>query len=269
MTIKVKFYKQVQNFYFKNRTIKAKEEIGKNGVISTIWKNKFAPSNKIGNCTNLFRKLKPKNEKDFCDKYFKYAEEHKELPISQRGLTYDEFVEMVQKYMELSNAASGMNFTYETYFNDSLCHIITETYEGKIQEIKFMRFLENLDYECDFFDGNIDAKYGVDIKITRKSDGKTSAIQVKPISFIKSRRKDVHADRVNLIHKYHNFLKDYKLKTYYAFYFKDKDTGNIFWLKNGDGFRFKLEELFSYDETNIYKTAKVKQIKDDFHYLNF
>ena len=38
-------------------------------------------------------------------------------------------------------------------------------------ELSFMRFLESLGYECDFFAGDIDAKYGVDIKVTRKSDG--------------------------------------------------------------------------------------------------
>lgn len=259
----------MQNFYFRDRTIKAKEEIGKYGIISEIWKDYFAPSNKIGNVTNLFMKLKPKDEKDFCDKYFQYAEEHKDLPISQRGLTYSEFVELVKNYMESANKANGIEFTYETYFNDALCHIITETYDGKIIELRFRRFLESLGYECDFFEGSIDAKYGVDIKVTRKSEGKTFAVQIKPISFIKSRRNDVHDARVELIYKYHNFLKDYKLKTYYAFYFKAKNTGNIFWLKNGDGFIFKLEELFSYDETNIDKTAKVKQIKDDFHYLDF
>ena len=259
----------MQNFYFKNRTIKAKEEIGKYGIISSIWRDKFAPSNKIGNCTNLFRKLKPKNEKDFCDKYFQYAEEHKDLPISQRGLTYTEFIELVKNYMESANKANGIEFTYETYFNDALCHIITETYDGKIMELSFMRFLESLGYECDFFEGNIDAKYGVDIKVTRKSDGKTSAIQIKPITFFKSKRNDVYKDRVNLIHKYNNFLKDYNIKTYYAIYLKDKDNGNVFWLKNGDGFRFRLNELFDYDVNNINSTLKTKYLKDDFQYLNF
>ena len=136
-------------------------------------------------------------------------------------------------------------------------------------ELSFMRFLESLGYECDFFEGNIDAKYGVDIKVTRKSDGKTSAIQIKPITFFKSKRNDVHKDRVNLIHMYYNFLKDYNLKTYYAIYLKDKDNGNIFWLKNGDGFRFRLNEVFDYDVNNIDNTLRTKYLKDDFHYLDF
>ena len=80
----------MQNFYFRNKTLKAKEQLRKVSLIREIWHSRFAPSNKIGNCTDLFRKHNPISEKDFCDKYFKYAEEHQDLPINERGLTYDE-----------------------------------------------------------------------------------------------------------------------------------------------------------------------------------
>ena len=259
----------MEMFYLKNRTIQAKKEIGKYDTISEIWKHNFSPSNKIGNVTNLFVKLDPKTEKDFCDKYFRYAEEHKVLPISQRGLTYDEFVELVKKYMTMGNEASGMNFPYETYFNDALCHIITETYDGKIIELRFMRYLTSLGYDCDCFEGHIDARYGVDIKITRKSDGQTSAIQIKPITFFKAKRSDTHADRIQLIHKYHDFIRDYKMETDYAIYVKAENTGNIFWLKNSNGFIFKIKDLFDYDPNDIDNTAKSKYLKRDFHYLDF
>ena len=112
-------------------------------------------------------------------------------------------------------------------------------------------------------------KFHINVYGTRKSDGKTSAIQIKPITFFKSKRNDVHQDRVNLIHKYYNFLNDYNLKTYYAIYLKDNDNGNIFWLKNGDGFRFRLNEVFDYDVNNIDNTLRTKYLKDDFHYLDF
>ncbi len=256
----------MQNFYFRNRTISAKEKIGKNGIISSIWHDNFAPSNKIGNCTNLFRMLEPKNEKDFCDKYFQYAEEHKELPISKRGLTYDEFTTLVNKYMIMGNTASDCDYDYDTYFNDALCHIITETYDGKIKELEFKKFLETLGYNCDYFDGSIDAKYGVDLKVTRE-DGKISAIQIKPISFFKSKRMDVRKDRISLIYKYHKFLKDYSCKTYYAIYYVNKENGCIFWLKNGNGYRFKIDELFTYDINDVYGTMKELPLKDDYHIL--
>ena len=259
----------MEKFYCRNNTIKAKKEIGKYGEISAIYKEYFSPSNKIGNCTNLFRKLKPKNEKDFCDKYFQYAEEHKVLPISQRGLTYDEFVEFVKKYMTMGNEASGMDFPYETYFNDALCHIITETYDGKIIELRFMRFLTSRGYECDCFEGHIDAKYGVDIKIKRKSGGQTRAIQIKPFTFFIAKRSDTHEDRIQLIHKYHDFVRDYNIETDYAIYSKDENNGNILWLKNGNGFRFKIRDLFDYDPNDIDNTARSKYLKRDFHYLDF
>lgn len=254
----------MQKFYYRKKTIKAKEEIGKYGPISQVWQKNFAPSDKIGNVTNLFQQIRPKNEEDFCTKYFQYAEEHKNLPISKRGLTYKEFVEMVNKYKSMADAASGMEIPYDTYFNDALCHVITETYDGKIAELDFIKILEKLGYKCDWFEGSIDAKYGVDIKITRESDNKVSAIQIKPIKFFRSRRNDVCEDRVKLVQKYYNFLKDYNCKTYYAIYRKDPKNGCLSWQKNGDGFRFKLNELFEYDENNIANTLKTKHIYDNF-----
>lgn len=257
----------MQNFYFRNKTVKAKEKLGQIGKISDIWRRSFAPSNHIGNCTNLFRKLKPENEKDFSDKYFQYAEDNKQLPISERGLTYDEFVELVKNYQEKGNTASGFDFDFETYFNDALCHIITETYDGKIQELEFMKFLEKLGYHCDYFDGSEDAKYGIDIKVTNPKNNKVSAIQIKPITFFKSKRIDVFKDRVNLIHKYHSCIADLGIKTYYAIYFRDRETGNVLWLKNGDGYRFKIDELFSYDISDVKNTLVSKFLKDDYHIL--
>ncbi len=256
----------MQNFYFRNKTLKAKEQLRKVSLIREIWHSRFAPSNKIGNCTDLFRKHNPISEKDFCDKYFKYAEEHQDLPINERGLTYDEFVTLVNNYMTAGNAVSEKQFDYETYFNDALCHIITETYDGKIIERDFKNFLEGLGYKCDYFDGSIDAKYGVDIKVTR-DNGKVSAIQIKPISFFKSKKSDVRKDRIAMVHKYHKFLNDYGYKTYYAVYYKDKEKNYTLWLKNGNGYRFKIDELFKYDPENISETVQEIDLKDNYHLL--
>ena len=264
--INAKIIRRVQIFYNREKTIKAKEKIGKEDLISEIWRRQFAPSNKIGNCTNLFRIHNPKDENEFCDKYFQYAEKNRHLSISKRGLTYDEFVNLVNDYMTKGNAVSGKTFDYDVYSNYALCHIITETYDGKKLEIEFKKFLEQLGYKCDYFEGTIDAKYGVDIKVTR-GDNKISAIQIKPISFFKSKRIDVYKDRIGLVHKYHNFLNDYGYKTYYAIYYKDKKTGKVFWVKNGNGYRFKINELFTYDPNNIEQTLVSTQIKDDYHIL--
>ena len=93
----------------------------------------------------------------------------------------------------------------------------------------------------------------MDIKVTR-DDSRVSAIQIKPISFFKSNRSDVQRDRIHLCMKYEEAFYNLGFKTYYAIYVKDKTTGDITWVKNGDGFRFRINELFDYDPNDIRGT---------------
>lgn len=238
----------------------AKEHIGRNGEISKVWMTQFSPKNKIGNCTNLFRKLKPTSPEDFYEKYIKYAEEHHTLPVKERGLTYEELLLLAGQYCNAGNAHSKVNYEADMYFYDMLCHIILETWEGQRTEREFSRFLEKLDYKCDHFDGEVDATYGLDIRVRRK-DGKVSAIQIKPMTFFLSNRPDVVEHRRLLCKKYERTYEDMNgLKTYYAVYCKDKQTGEITWVKNGDGFRFKINELFIYDPRNVEGTFHDKQV---------
>ena len=148
---------------------------------------------------------------------------------------------------------TGLTYDFETFFYDAVCHIIIETWEGQQNERDFKKYLNKIGYECSDFDGHIDGKYGLDIKVTR-NDGKVSAIQIKPISFFKSYRDDVQSDRVNLCQKYENALRELGIKTYYAIYQKDKKTNEIYWVKNGDMFRFRINELFDYDPEDIEGT---------------
>ena len=258
------------NFYFKKQTLKAKNDLHFNkdigDTLSNIWRDDFSGSNKIGNVTNLFRILQPSSEKDFCDKYFEYAEKNKHLPIAQRGLTFWEFLTLVSKYKEIGDSISGIKFDIGTYFNDALCHIITETYNGKMQEKMFFEFLTNIGYECSYVEGKMDGKYGADIKATN-GNGKAFAIQIKPITFFKSTRSDVLKDRINMCHKYENLLNEFNIKTYYAIYMKNIKNDAILWLKNGDGYRFKIEELCSYDPNNIEETYQDKPLPNNFGLL--
>lgn len=233
--------------------IEAKSKLGKDGVISKIWHDQFAPSNKVGNCTNLYRKLKPVSHRDFYTKYIAYAEEHPDVRINDRGLSYDELYDLAVRYKKASDERTGTNYDLSLYFYDAVCHIIVETWNGQKLEREFVQFLQMLGYECSKFDGRIDAEYGVDIKVTR-NDGRVSAIQIKPISFFKSNRWDVHRDRIALCKKYEAAKKDLGIKTYYAIYCKNKDTGEIKWLKNGEGYRFRVNELFNYSPEDIEGT---------------
>lgn len=254
----VKLY-QVQIFcYNKENTIKAKKILGKDENIREIWKHYYAPSTSIGNCSNLFKILNPRSEEDFFNKYFQYAQEHRNLSIWKRGLTYDEFVLMVNEYMEKGNEVSkNGQYDYDIYFNDTLCHIITETYEGKLRELSIIKYLEEkMGCKCSFYDGKIDARYGVDIKCQK--DNIEQAIQVKPISFFLSTKKDVHEDRVNLVKKYNLFEKDYGIKTYYVIYKLDNHNNTKWKVNNKGGIKFKLNDMFEYNANDIYNTLKVK-----------
>lgn len=235
------------------KCIEAKAILGKNGVISKIWHDTFAPSNRIGNCTNLYRKHKPVSHRDFYEKYISYATSHPEERINDRGLSYEELLSLAERYKKTSEERTGVSYDLSTYFYDAVCHIIVETWNGQRLEREFMQFLRMLGYECGKFDGRIDAEYGVDIKVTR-SDGRISAIQIKPISFFKSNRWDVQRDRISLCKKYEAAKENLGIKTYYAVYAKDKETGDVKWIKNGDGYRFRINELFSYSPEDIEGT---------------
>lgn len=243
----------MQFLFNKDECLKSKAILGKNSIISTIWRNSFAPSNRIGNCTNLYRKLNPTDCNDFYEKYLNYAEEHQELPISKRGLSYNELLALAERYKKATEEKLKLSYDLSVYFYDALCHIIIETWDGQQNERDFIRFLTKLGYKCSKFDGKIDAEYGVDIKVTR-DDGRISAIQIKPISFFKSNRSDVQTDRINLCKKYEDAYRNLGFKTYYAIYAKDKDTGDITWVKNGNGYRFRVNELFGYDPSDIKGT---------------
>lgn len=252
--IKDLFVYLMQFTFSKEECLKAKSILGKNGTISTIWRNNFAPSNRIGNCTNLYRKLKPVSVDDFYEKYIEYGAGNPDMPISQRGLSYDELYALAERYKKVSEEKTGVTaYDLSVFFYDALCHIIVETWDGQQNERDFVKFLTSLGYKCSKFDGRIDAEYGVDIKVER-GDGVVSAIQIKPISFFKSNRHDVHMDRVHLCEKYEEALKNLKFKTYYAIYVKDKETGDITWVKNGNGYRFRINELFNYNPVDISGT---------------
>ena len=233
----------------------AKKILGKYSPVSDIWRGTFAPSNKIGNCTNLYRLHKPKNCKDFFEKYISYAAANKDKDVKERGLSFEELMVLAERYKTLAEQNMQISYDLSVYLNDALCHIIVETFNGQNREKVFSDFLEgyNSNYKCSKFDGSIDAKYGVDIKVVWNNgiEEKTSAIQIKPLSFFKSNRSDVNMDRIGLCRKYEEFYREYDIKTYYAIYTTDKETGITKWVKNGDKFRFKINELFNYDPSDI------------------
>lgn len=232
---------------------KAKEELRGYSQSMTIYKNFFSSGKFIGNCTNLYRLHKPTSYEDFFNKYIEYAEQNQNLPIYDRGLSYDE-LRMTAEFYKIRAEYNGTPVKpVENYFYDLLCHIIVETFDGQEQERQMKTYLESIGIKCSSFKGNIDAKYGVDIKM-EDNNGNISALQIKPVSFFYSNRKDVIEDRMKLCKEYEMTREDYQIKTFYSVYKRNETDNSIQWYKNGDSFCFKIKDLFDYDKNDIEHT---------------
>lgn len=161
-------------------------------------------------------------------------------------------MKLAEKYKFLVEKNSDLKFDLKTYFYDAVCHIIIETKDGHKNEEEFIDYLKKQGYNCYFPDGRIDAKFGIDV-IAEKNE-KTFFVQVKPLTFFLSQRRDVYEDRVKLCRKYEEALEKYNTVTYYAIH--SKQNGGTYWVKNGNGFCFRMTDLFSYEKENIDGTYK-------------
>ena len=236
---------------------KAKEGLRSFSQCMVIYKNYFSYSNSIGNCTNLYRLHQPVSYEDFYNKYIDYAEKNQNLKVYDRGLSYYE-LRMMAEFYKIRAEYNGVPVRpVENYFYDLLCHIIIETFDGQQQERQITKYLENMGFKCSTFEGNLDAKYGIDRKLEK--DDKTYALQIKPVSFFFSKRKDVIEDRIKLCKEYELAKDELGIKTFYSVYKRDELDNSVQWYKNGNSFCFKIKDLFDYDKNNIEHTLVDKR----------
>ena len=236
-----------------NKCIECKKILNKNPKSRLIYKNKCSYSKFIGNCTNLYHKLKPLNYKDFYDKELKYAEENQDLPIEDRGLTYEEFYMLAYKYKVLLEDCTNLNYDLSVYFYSLVCHAIVETFVGQKKEEMIMEYISNKGFKPNKVEGRKDAKYGVDIEVEGK--GQHFYIQVKPLSFFMSNYPDTNEDRIDACRKREEIMKLEGLDTFYIIYDLDWETSQLRWLLNKkDVILFKITDLFEYDKDNIKDT---------------
>ena len=236
-----------------NKCIESKKILNKNATSRKIYRNNCSYGKYIGNCTNLYHKLKPSDYYDFYTKELKYAEENHDLPIEDRGLTYEEFYMLAFKYKTLLESSTNLKYDISVYFYSLVCHAIVETFVGQKKEEIIIEYITNKGYKAEKVNGKKDATYGVDIEITGK--GKHFYIQVKPITFFKSNYPDTHEDRIECCRKREEILNLENLDTYYIVYELDWETSELNWVLNKDGgILFKISDLFQYDKTNIRDT---------------
>lgn len=235
-----------------DKCIQCKKILNRNTEARLIYQYECSDSCYIGNCTNLYHKLKPLNYKDFYDKELKYAEENHDLPISERGLTYEEFYMLAHKYKKLVEDKTNLTYDLSVYFYALICHAIVETFVGQKKERMIMDYSSKKGYEAKKVEGKKDAKDGVDIKVI--GNGLSFYIQVKPISFFKAKYPDTHKHRIKACRKREEVLDLEGLDTYYAIYDSDWKTSQVKWVSNNGRILFKINELFMYDKDNIETT---------------
>lgn len=235
------------------KCIECKNILNKNTLSRKIYKENCSYSNFLGNCTNLYHKLKPTDYYDFYEKELRYAEENHDLPIEERGLTYEEFYMLAYKYKVLVENATRLRYDLSVYFYSLVCHAIIETFVGQKKEEAIMDYITRNGYVPKKVNGKKDAKYGVDIEV--EGNGKHFYIQVKPISFFISNYADTQEDRIEACRKREEILELEGLDTYYIIYVLDSETSELSWILNKNGnLLFKINDLFQYDKANIKGT---------------
>ena len=236
-----------------NKCIECKKILNSNATARKIYKHNCSYSKFIGNCTNLYHILKPNDYWDFYKKELKYAEENRDLPIEDRGLTYEEFYMLAFKYKTLVENATKLSYDLSVYFYSLVCHAIVETFVGQKKEETVMQYISSKGFKAEKVNGKKDAKYGVDIEVT--GNGEHFYIQVKPISFFKANFPDTHEDRIDACRKREEILKLEGIDTYYIIYVLNWDTLELNWIVNrSGGVLFKINELFQYEKSDIKGT---------------
>ena len=209
----------------------------------------------IGSNSWLFKTLKPKSYQDFFDKYLTltkgkslnpnidYTNKWDLLKDDHYGRTLEDLIAIARFYKSL---CPYVDYPLEEFFDDLVNHIIIETYDGHQAEIELENILVSKGFNVEGTDGDFDAKYGVDLIVTKNN--RTRYIQVKPLTtFLGNKNEGLINDRLKFFKKQKdlNNLLGGNNEIIYMLYDKthfDK-TKEILWFYKGDKVTFKLTEL--------------------------
>ena len=219
-----------------------------------IYKDNIAPKPYVGDNSKLYSILKPTSYQDFFDKYTTYLPTPNYIPKNLKGSQeYGRSIEHLQmlagRYKELVNDDA---FTVEDFFDDIVCHVIIETFDGHKPERELVRILSEKGYEVEETSGVMDSEYGVDLIVSKDGEVK-EYIQVKPLStFLGTKNCSLKNDRSNFFIK-QSLLNDFadghpdfrKRDIIYMLYNYNHliKYNEVLWCYKGDKVKFKLNEL--------------------------
>lgn len=229
--------------------IKAKSILRTVPVAMKSWGTEFSPSRSIGKCTYLYKILQPTSYEDFYHKYVSYAEQHFNESVPNRGLTEKELIQLGQRYKNMTEKNGNFSQPLSVYVYDAICHIIIETYDGMRKEQEALAIAKRHDKNIRPSDYFHDSNYGMDM-LSVKNDKVVYGIQIKPLSFFKSKRADVYRDRCFMCKKHKKALAELGAETFYMIY--ETTNGKIQWKTHEDGkFLWRFNDLVEYDNKRV------------------
>lgn len=217
-----------------------------------IWK-KYSARRYVGDCSYLYKKLKPISYQDFYEKYTIDGEANKGKETTLRGRTKEEIYEIAKQYQnECDNTID-----IEVYVKNIYMHVIIETYDGQRIENELINRI-HIEQGITLIQsyGDDDAKMGIDMR------NKKYALQIKPISFFRSNKNvSLIEDRANAFVKKDKCYQTYNINTYYIIYDIIDDKSYKLYCHDNGKITFHLEELCYKNgivDENIYKNLKFK-----------
>lgn len=239
------------DFYEIDEFIEAKRKLR---IYNRFWK-KYSGRTFVGDCSYLYKKLKPTSYQDFYEKYTKDGEESTEVDEKKRGRTYNEIVELAKKYRE---DVGDYQVSLEDYIRDIYMHVIIETYDGQKIEEMVSSYIESKGFEVSRCSGDKDALKSIDLEI--KKNGNEDRIQIKPISFFNGNRNlSLRDDRKRI---YENAVELYKEegKVLYFIIYEINDKRECRFVTKPNGkITFKYDELFNNLRGVLFTNGKMRE----------
>lgn len=228
-------WKTLDDYLYAKNKLKGK-------IPSQVWRDKYSCRKSIGSCVHLCNKFKPKTYEEFYEKYLKSGAEDIMLDKKFRGRTVDELEQIAYNW---KTDVGDNNTPLSVYYDGVIVHAIVETLQGVKYENELINQLVSSGYTVEHGSDAEDSEMGIDIKVY-KEGGLKYLLQLKPISFIVSKRPDTKRDRVEAFRKHKKAHDKYpNVSLYYLIYNKWTDN----WIVNASNNScfFKYEELVDAD----------------------
>lgn len=208
------------------------------------WK-KFASKKYVGDCSDLYKRLKPTSYEDFYKKYIFDGEKGiaQNCSIYNRGRTEMEIIDNAKElYLTISSKYPNDEIKFNDCLNVSIGHVIYETYDGqKIEDIVEI-MLSDKGYLVKKPSSEYDSKFGID-RLCYYNGILSFTVQIKPISFFHGDKNlSLIEDRKKAFNNDERIMKCFNVIPYYIVYEKVKDSVTFLY-KDKNKMAFRLGEL--------------------------